>query len=73
MRAKAGPQALVQGTSLDRVEAIDCKVKTGQSSLPQFSLDGETFACRENCTFTTSDLLASEEISDACRKDVVVK
>jgi hypothetical protein len=62
MQAKAAARALVQRTSLDRVEAIGCKARTGQSSLPQFSLDGAVFACSESYMFTTSELLASDEI-----------
>ena len=73
MRAKAGPQALVQGTSLDRVEAIDCKVKTGQSSLPQFSLDGGVFACREKLHVHDFRAAGLGRDSDVRRKDVVVK
>ncbi len=62
MRPREVVPALVQGTSLDRVEVISCKVRTGQSSLPQFFLDGMVFACSESYMFTTSELLASEEI-----------
>jgi hypothetical protein len=59
MQAKAAARALVQGTSLDRIEAIGRKARTGQSPPHQFSLDGMVFACSESHLFTTSGLFAS--------------
>jgi hypothetical protein len=73
MLQKAAARALVQGTSLDRVEAISCKIQdwTIFSSSILFGWQGFNLSRKLYVDYFRAAGLRRD--SDACRKDVVAK